>query len=984
MASMQYDIPLLDRNTRFVLWQVKMRDVLIQMDLHEALLGFERMPPTWSDEEKQIRDMKASSLIRLYLSNDILQDVLKENSAADLWLKLEQLCSTKSMRNKLHLKLRLYSLRLTEGGSISYHVSQFKEIVSGLENMDVKYDEEDLRLILLCSLPSSYANFRDTILYSCDTLEEVFVLLCPTEKMKQTVTTKTRDDFKSDGLNARGRSNDRSFKSPCCTRSKSKGKSMFCNYCKKKGHLIEDCYKLQNKNTANTIEKQHMGSRQTGAVEESIDELLAVSNLGHKPLDEWIFDVGCTYHMSANREWFSTYVPTLGLCLMGNGSTCKIEGMGNIRIKMFDGVIRTLGNVRHVPNLTRNMISLSEINDKGYMYICEGGVIKVYNGSDVIMKGNQKTANLYVLQGVTIIDDSNVAMSTSSCSSVQDDVNTPSIEPQRSIAQVQNRRQILPPKRYVEGDLVAYALTVAQDIESVEEPSTFNEAVNSKDADKWIVAMYDEMESLQKNNTWNLVPLPKGEKTVHCKWLYNRKDGKTGGKDSSFKAQLVATVYNQVQGIDFTDAFFSVAKHSSLRALLGLVALHDLELEQLDVKTAFLHGELEEHIYMDQPEGFVSSGKEDLVCKMKKSLNGLKQSSRQWFKRFDSFMSSHGFSRCLYDSCVYSRRCGNQSFVYLLIYVDDMLVAAKNKRDIQIVKDQLNVEFGMKDLGAARKILGMEIRRNRKASTLFLSQESYIEKILKRFNMHNAKAVSTPLAPHFQLSALLSPTTDEEKAYMSRVPYSSAVGSLMYAMICTRPDLSYAVNMVNRYISNPGKEHWRAVKWIFRYLCGTKDACLHFGTSKNGVVGYVDSDHAGDLDTRRSLTGYVFTFGSCAISWKAVLQSTVALSTTEAKYMAINEACKEAIWLKGLFGELSDDLIVDAMFCDNQRAIFLTNNRMLDERTKHIDLREIIDKGDLMVRKISTDDNPASMMTKVLPMAKFEHCSNLVGVHGLK
>jgi hypothetical protein len=314
-----------------------------------------------------------------------------------------------------------------------------------------------------------------------------------------------------------------------------------------------------------------------------------------------------------------------------------------------------------------------------------------------------------------------------------------------------------------------------------------------------------------------------------------------------------------------------------------------------------------------------------------------------------------------------------------------MLIAAKDMGEIQKVKDLLNSEFDMKDLGAAKKILGMEIIRDRKARKLYLSQRGYIQKVLRRFNMSEAKSVNTPFAPHFKLSSALSPSTQDDVAYMARVPYSSAVGSLMYAMICTRPDLSYAVSMVSRYMANPGKEHWKAVQWIFRYLKGSADLCLHFGRNSTGVLGYVDSDHAKDIDNRRSVTGYVFTLDGCAISWRAHLQPTVALSTTEAEYMAVSEAVKEAVWLKGLFSELSENLKVEEVFCDNQGAVLLSKDRMFHDRTKHIDIRhhyirEVVARGDLKVVKINTNDNAADMLTKPLPVAKFNLCLDLVGV----
>ncbi|KAL4559971.1 hypothetical protein LXL04_032119 [Taraxacum kok-saghyz] len=380
------------------------------------------------------------------------------------------------------------------------------------------------------------------------------------------------------------------------------------------------------------------------------------------------------------------------------------------------------------------------------------------------------------------------------------------------------------------------------------------------------------------------------EKPVKCKWVYKLKEPVNPDEKPRYKARLVAKGYSQIPGIDYTDIYSPVVKHTSIRVLLGLVASNDYELEQLDVTTAFLNGELEEEIFMQQPEGFVVPSKEDYV-----------------------FTNSR----------------------------------AKEMKEIQKLKDQLKADFEMKDLGAAKKILGMEIVRDRKSRVLHLSQKCYIEKILRRFNMHEAKPVNTPFAAHFKLSSALSPTTETDMEYMARVPYSSAVGSLMYAMICTRPDLAYAVSMVSRYMANPGKEHWKAVQWIFRYL-----------------------------------RGYVFTLNGCAISWKAQLQSTVALSSTEAEYMAITEAIKEDIWLKGLFGELDDRLKVTTVFCDNQSAIFLSKDQMFHDRTKHIDIRyhfvrDIIEKGDCVVEKIHTDYNPADMFTKSLPIAKFKLCLDL-------
>ncbi|KAE8672700.1 putative ribonuclease H protein [Hibiscus syriacus] len=386
------------------------------------------------------------------------------------------------------------------------------------------------------------------------------------------------------------------------------------------------------------------------------------------------------------------------------------------------------------------------------------------------------------------------------------------------------RTNIKPSSRLGFEDLVSFALTVSSD-----DLVTFHDVVTSQENDKWMAAMVEEMESLNHNRTWELVPLLEGKKPIGFKWV-----------------------------------------HTSIRAVLALVASWDLHLEQMDVKTAFLHGDLEEQIYMRQPEGFTQPGNEHLVCRLKKSF------------------------------------LDDGSFIFLLLYVDDMFIAAKNMDDVIGLKTLLSQEFDMKDLGAVKKILGMEICRDRDSRKLWLSQRDYVEKMLERFAMSSAKPVSTPLANHFKLSLEQCPKTDKEAEDMAKVSYSNAVGCLMYAMVCTRPDLAHVVSQVCKYMSKPGKQYWEAVKWIFRYLKGTVGHGMVFGSQRDNplVVGYVDSDYAGDLDNRRSTTGYVFTLGGGPICWKSTVQSVVALSATEVEYMEAAEAAKEVLWLTGLVKEL--------------------------------------------------------------------------------
>ncbi|GAA0142614.1 transmembrane signal receptor [Lithospermum erythrorhizon] len=278
-----------------------------------------------------------------------------------------------------------------------------------------------------------------------------------------------------------------------------------------------------------------------------------------------------------------------------------------------------------------------------------------------------------------------------------------------------------------------------------------------------------------------------------------------------------------------------------------------------------------------------------MVCKLQRSLYGLKQAPRQWYKKFDSFMVQHGFKRTLIDQCVFVKKLTDVDFLILLLYVDDMLIVGKNIAMINDLKTKLSTTFEMKDWGKAEHILGMQITRDRNKKKLWLSQEQYILKVLQRFNMFTAKPVSCPLGTHFKLSSKHSPQKESEMEIMRGVPYASAVGSLTYAMICTRPDIAYSVGLRSRFLANPGKEHREGVKWILRYLKGTYKFCICYGSNTEGLLSFTDSDMAGDIDSMRSTSGYLFTYAGGVLSWKSKLHKCVALSTTEVEYIAVTE-----------------------------------------------------------------------------------------------
>ena len=314
-----------------------------------------------------------------------------------------------------------------------------------------------------------------------------------------------------------------------------------------------------------------------------------------------------------------------------------------------------------------------------------------------------------------------------------------------------------------------YAFCAAEEVES-SEPGTYKEAVRSREKDRWIKAMQEELDSLLKNKTWVLVTRKVMQKLIGCKWIFKKKVEASDGDRIRYKARLVAKGYNQREGIDYNEIFSPVVKHSSIRLLMAMVAKNDWELHQLDVKTTFLHGELEESIFMEQPEGFIKLGDEGKVCLLKRSIYGLKQSSRQWNLQFDQHMRKIGFESSKYDSCVYMKKRDGKSVAFLLLYVDDMLVTGSDINEIEKVKYDLKCRFEMKDLGEAKRILGIDIIRDRKKRVLWLSQQHYIDKLLKKFQMSESRIVSTPLGQQFQLSANQCPKSKEEQELMRKIP----------------------------------------------------------------------------------------------------------------------------------------------------------------------------------------------------------------------
>ena len=522
-------------------------------------------------------------------------------------------------------------------------------------------------------------------------------------------------------------------------------------------------------------------------------------------------------------------------------------------------------------------------------------------------------------------------------------------------------------------------------LDDVEEPKSFKGACNDEHHVQWEKAMKNEFTSLIKNKTWDLVPRPEDKNIVGNRWVYKIKRDENGSVER-FKARLVAKGFTQTEGVDYGEVFSPVARFPTIRSLLAFANAHNLEIHHMDVTTAFLNGDLDCEIFMEQPEGFVDATRPDYVCRLKKGLYGLKQSARCWNATLDEFLRSRDFHPSPADECMYIKTVkqsdGSISFVILGVYVDDIIPVSNDLKLLACEKRAICDKFDMVDNGEIRFCLGLTIKRDRARKIITISQPNYIENVLIKFGMENSRPVATPLEPGVKFYK-----TTENDALFDVNKYQKAIGSLTYAAICTRPDISAAVSALSSFMSNPSEVHWTGVKRILRYLRGTSNYGLVYdGNNVNELVGFSDADWAGDVNTRRSTSGYVFRLGNATVTWASRKQATVAKSSTEAEYVALSMATQEVIWLRRLFASLglSGD-VPTLIFEDNQGAIDISKNPKHHDRTKHIDVshhfvRERVASNEIAIVYCPTDEMTADVMTKGLGAVKYRKFRDGLGV----
>ncbi|KAJ9689323.1 hypothetical protein PVL29_014817 [Vitis rotundifolia] len=464
-------------------------------------------------------------------------------------------------------------------------------------------------------------------------------------------------------------------------------------------------------------------------------------------------------------------------------------------------------------------------------------------------------------------------------------------------------------------------------LSSVSLPKSTSEALSHPG---WRQAMVDEMTALHSNGTWDLVSLPPGKSIVGCRWVYTVKVGPDGQVDR-LKARLVAKGYTQIYGCDYGDTFSPVAKIASVRLFLSMAAMCHWPLYQLDIKNAFIHGELLEEVYMEQPPGFVAQGESGLVCKLRRSLYGLKQSPRVWFERFSSVVQEFGMLRSETNHSVFYHHNSSNQCIYLVVYVDDIVITGSDQEGIQRLKQHLFNHFQTKNLGKLKYFLGLEIAQS--SSGVVMSQRKYALDILEETGMLECKLVDTPMDPNAKL------VLGQGEPLRDPGRYRRLVGKLNYLTI-TRLDISFPVSVVSQFLQSPCDNHWDAVIRILRYIKGTPgQGMLYEDRGHIQIVGYTDADWAGSPLDRRSTSGYCVFIGGNLISWKSKKQDVVARSSVEAEYRVMTLATCELIWLRQLLQELrfgKDEQM--KLVCDNQAALHIAFNPVFHERTKHIEV----------------------------------------------
>ncbi|KAH9685562.1 Integrase catalytic domain-containing protein [Citrus sinensis] len=988
----------------------------------------------WSELEKRKMSLNSKAINALFCALDKKEfhRVSSCESAQEIWNKLEVVYegTNQVKESKISRYTRQYELFQMEQNENVYSMyTRFTDIVNNLGALGKTFSNSEKVKKIIRSLPKEWRPKRtaieeakdlntlplDDLIGSLISYEEDLAAEKGHEEKKKSIALKA-SKYESDGesepddeelaMLARRfrkffkktgeRRNFRNFKN-----YREKKEAITCYECKKPGHIRSEC-PLTNK-----LKKKAMVATWDDSEEESNDEegSQEVSNLAlmaiggdddhnegsKKKNNKWYLDSGCSRHMTGNYGWFSSFtkIENGGDVSFGDNSKGKILGIGNV-----GKVSSTL--IKNIENPTLAILKFFDAN-VFLGYSNSSKAYRVYNKRTLVVEESMHVtfdeSNLSSTKKVVVDDDAGEEEQEEEASNDNQEDAPHGIQEEHheepNVEQNEGTSQTLPkewryvsshPKDVILGD-PSRGITTRSSLRntcehnafiSQIEPKSFEDAENDE---SWIMAMQEELNQFERNNVWELVPKPEHQSVIGTKWVFRNKMDESGVVVRN-KARLVAQGYNQEEGIDFDETFAPVARLESIRMLLAYACHKDFILYQMDVKSAFLNSYILEEVYVKQPPGFENEKFPNHVYKLLKALYGLKQAPRAWYDRLKNFLLENDFSMGKADTTLFVKH-KNQDILIVQIYVDDIIFGSTNELLCKEFSSCMSKEFEMSIMGELKYFLGLQIKQNKER--IFINQAKYVKDLLKRFGIDDSKTKNTPMSTTTKLDK------DEKGKEVDIKMYRGMIGSLLY-LTASRPDIMFGVCLCARFQSCPKESHLLAVKRIFRYLSGTIDIGLWYPRGTHiDLTCFSDADFSGYKVDRKSTNGTCYILGHSLVSWFSKKQNSVALSTTEAEYIAAGSCCAQALWMKQTLRDYGINLEQIPIKCDNTSAINLSKNPIQHSRTKHIAirhhfLRDHVQKGDIALEFISTEKQLADIFTKLLCEEQFSKIRHELGM----
>ncbi|KAH9751211.1 hypothetical protein KPL71_014192 [Citrus sinensis] len=944
----------------FKRWQQKMFFYLTTLNLARFLTE-DASKPKEGETDIQVAsaidawhhsDFLCKNYVMNGLSDSLYNVYIGKKTAKELWESLDRKYKTEDVGTKKFVVGRFLDYKMVDSKTVISQVQELQIILSEILAEGMHLSETFQVTAIIEKLPPAWKDFKSYLKHKRKEMNiEGMVIKLRIEEDNRNAERRGAIFMAKANFVEHGPKNKNKKLGPKGGISKKQTKFQGkCYNCDKMGHKASDCRLPKKKREANVVENitQHVSDINLSTV------ISEVNLVGSNPREWWI-DTGATRHVCSDKGLFTSFEPVSNeeKLFMGNSVTSEIEGQGKVILKMTSGKELTLNNVLYVLEIQKNLVSGSLLSKHGFRMVFESDRVVLSKNGMYVGKGYVNDG-LLKLNVMTLKPTINNKATSSACllessnlwHSRLGHVNFNSLRKLINMKHIPNFQIDLKHKceTCVEAKLTRvesrelrqfHETTLENDQAPEEEKEQEIEVITSAEGTLWKEAINSEVESILQNHTWELVDLPPGCKPLGYKWIFKRKM-KPDGSIDKYKARLVIKGYRQREGLDYFDTYSSVARINSIQMIIAIAALRNLEIHQMDVKTAFLNGDLDEEIYMEQPKGFLAPGQEKKVCKLVKSLYGLKQAPKQWHEKFDHMMITSGFKINKCDKCVYVKETEN-GYVILCLYVDDMLIVGSDDDMIKSTKNMLKSKFDMKDMGLTDVILGIKI--SRASNGLILSQTHYVDKILGKFNKDDNTMSKTPLDTSIHLSK-------NREEGISQVEYARIIGT----------------------------DHWKAIVSVFRYLRYTRNYGLHYTKYPEVLEGFSDANWISDVKDSKSTSDYVFTLAGAAVSWRSSKQAVIARSTMESEFIALDKCGEEAEWLRNFLEGIPKwpkPVPTICIHCDSQSAIGRAQSNMYNGKSRHIrrrhnTIRQLISTGVISIDYVRSKDSIADPLTKGL------------------